>query len=179
MCVWERESMCIQSRPHWATSSPSSALWWQCFYLVVCVFVCMHMDSQGLIKRSLMMLVISILTHVTSGHPDWITPHLRQGNTWLHNSRPWNFHTAQPKSSEKKVKQKRQNSPKFGKQNDLYYLKTDQSWKTSCLLLTALSETSVVPTVPWRYWTKHCSLSLSSTSLCFRCDPWKDKRRGD
>lgn len=81
MCV--RESMCIQSKPHWPTASPSSALWWQCFYLVVYVFVCMHMDSQGLIKRSLMMLVISIVTHVSPGHPDWITPDLRQGNTWL------------------------------------------------------------------------------------------------
>lgn len=40
------------------------------FIWLFCLFLCMHTDNQDLIKRSLMMLVISILTHVTSGHPD-------------------------------------------------------------------------------------------------------------
>ena len=64
------------------------------------------------------------------------------------------------------IKQKRHHSPEFGKQNDLYCLKTDQSWKTFCLLLTALSETRVVPTVPWWYWAVCIARSAFSALLC-------------
>lgn len=173
ICVWERTCAFSQGLVDRLPDYPG--LYDDNVFIWLFCFVCMCMDSQSLIKRSRMMLVISILTHVTSGHPDWITwLDLRHRNTWLHISRPWNFHTEtqlhklsqQAVKKKVKVKQKSQNNPEFDKQNDLYCLKTDQSWKTSCLLLTALSETSVVPTVPWRYSTVCVARFAFSLLLC-------------
>lgn len=97
------------------------------FFCFVCL--CMRTGSQVLIESSLMMLVVSTLPHVTCGHADWITPDLRQADTWLHISKtlkPSGKNAvvlyAQPTCGRKKKvrkrvkKEKRQNCPEFGKQ---------------------------------------------------------------